>query len=124
MKTVKVVITCMFLVASYWVSYLVFQRHFSASGMNYAVENNTENTFMILLISTGLSAIGILCMGVLAIFTNFVFVKLTFTDEIKQTAYIMLKEKKKSPELKKYHDDIKKLNSKGWVKKLQAFINS
>ena len=119
MRIVKVIITCAFLISSYWVSYLVFQRHFSAIGMNYAVDNNTENTFMILLVSTGLSAVGIFCMGLLAIFTNFVFVKLTFVDEIKQNAYMMLREKKKSPELREYQDNLKKLNdkeSKGWSK--------
>ncbi len=95
MKVIKFIITLFFLVTSYWVTYLVFSRNFAHEGIKYSADNWNENTFMILLISTSLSAVGVFFLGILSMFTHFVFIKLIYSDEIKQAALFYLKNKKR-----------------------------
>jgi len=78
MKNLKITITVFYLIVSFWVTYLIFQTHFVHDKMIYSIDNRYENTLMILLISTLLSMIGVFFLGLLALFTNFVFVKLLF----------------------------------------------
>jgi hypothetical protein len=126
MKAIKFLITLFFLVASYWVVYLVFQRHFVSSGMSFAVENNTENTFMILIVSTALSVVGIFCMGLLSLFVNFVFVKLVFSDEIREAARHMLinkrKENKDLVEFRQRHDELMCERDSDFVRDAKSFL--
>lgn len=63
--------------------------------------NILESKFMILLLGTVYSAFGIGFMGVLALFTNFVFVKLLQHNEIKKTAYEYLRRMRKKRLVKK-----------------------
>jgi hypothetical protein len=99
MKIIKLIITLFFLTTSYWVTYLVFSRNFSHAGIMFSAEDWNENTFMILLTSTGLSAVGVLFLGILSMFTHFVFVKLIYADEIKQAAIFYIKNRNKNTEL-------------------------
>src|SRR3972149_4196922 len=91
MKIIKISITFFFLVSSYWVTYLIFSRNFAHAGISFAVDNWTENTFMILLLSTSLSIAGIFFTGILSMFTHFIFVKLIYSDESKQAAFFYIK---------------------------------
>lgn len=91
MRIIKFIITLFFLLISYWVTYLIFNRNFSQTTMEFAVENQNENTLMILLVSTILSAIGIFLLGLLSLFIHFVFIKLIYSDEIKHAAYFYIK---------------------------------
>lgn len=120
MKTVKVVITLFFLLISYWVTYLIFGRNFSHAGISFAVDNWTENTFMILLISTGLSIVGVFFTGILSMFTHFIFIRLIYADEIKQAAYFYVKNrnKKEPKELQEYKASVAKLDQ---IKKSTVF---
>lgn len=96
MKFIKFTITLFFLISSYWVSYLIFNRNFANAGISYSADDWNENTFMILLTSTCLSAIGILFLGILSVFTNFVFVRLIYAEEIKHAAVFYVKNRKKN----------------------------
>lgn len=91
MKYIKFIIAIFFLIASFWLTGLIFEHGFATTDLKYAVNDTNENTLMILIISTLLSAIGIFFMGVLALFTYFVFVKLLYADEIKRGAFQLLK---------------------------------
>lgn len=117
MKTIKVFITSFFLLSSYWITYLIFNRNFSHAGISFAVDNWTENTFMILLISTTLSIVGVFFTGILSMFTHFIFIKLIFTEEIKQAAYFYVKNRNKK-ELKEYKENIAKLENISALNKL------
>lgn len=57
-----------------------------------------ENTALILLYSVSLSAIFIFLLGMLSIFTHFVYIKLIYGDEIRNAAYVLLKRKNKTKE--------------------------
>lgn len=91
MKTIKFIITLFFLLISYWITYLIFNRNFAQTSMEFAVDNQNENTLMILLVSTILSMVGIFLLGILSIFVHFVFIKLIYSNEIKQAAYFYIK---------------------------------
>ena len=99
MKLIKFIITLFFLTTSYWITYLVFSRNFSHAGIMFSAEDWNENTFMILLTSTGLSAIGVFFLGILSMFTHFVFIKLIYADEIKQAAVFYIKNRNKDTTL-------------------------
>jgi putative exporter of polyketide antibiotics len=91
MKYIKLSITTFFLFISFWLTTLIFGKQFSVNNLEYAIDNHTENTLMILIISTVLSAIGIFLLGLLALFIHYVFVKLTFHNEIRKDAFLLLK---------------------------------
>lgn len=94
MKTFKQFILLFYMLGSFWIVYLIFNYHFNVD-INYTADGNIlENNFMLLLMSTIYSAFAILFMGVLALFTNFVFVKLLQSTEIKQSAIEYLKRKR------------------------------
>ena len=95
MKILKLSITTFFLFASFWISILIFAKGFAHEGLQYSVDNANENTFMVLLVCTLLSAINVFFMGCLSLFTHFVFVKLIYSNEIKQGAIFLLKQKRK-----------------------------
>jgi len=99
MKLIKFIITLFFLTTSYWITYLVFSRNFSHAGIMFSAEDWNENTFMILLTSTALSAVGVFFIGILSMFTHFVFVKLIYADEIKQAAVFYIKNRNKDTTL-------------------------
>lgn len=96
MRTVKTIITVFFLLLSYFSIYLIFNRYFWTPGLTKSVDDHTENTFMLLLTCTGLSGVAILCSGIISMFTHFVFVKIAFSQEIKEAAYFLLKNKRKN----------------------------
>jgi len=94
-KTIKGIITTLFLLGSAWISFLVFEYEFSKKVLIHTADlNSTENLLLILLLGTVFSVLGILCMGVIALFTRFVFVKLVLADEIREAAYLYYIEKK------------------------------
>jgi len=88
---------------SYWVTCLVFQRNFKHAGMAFSADDWTENTLMILLTSTFISMAGVLCIGVLSMFTHFVFIKLIYADEIKQAAFFYIKNRNKDTNISKQY---------------------
>ena len=107
MRAIKFIITSFFLISSFWIAYLIFSRNFAISEISLAAEDWNENTFMILLTSTGLSAIGVLCMGILSMFVHFVFIKLIYADEVKQAAFFYVKNRKyDTTALKEYKNSI------------------
>lgn len=91
MKLIKLLITVFFLLVSFWLSILIFKRNFTQHELEFAVDNHIENNFMILIVSTILSAVGVFLLGLLSLFVNFVFVKLIYTDEINKQAFNLLK---------------------------------
>lgn len=99
MKFLKQIIAVVFLTGSIWLGYLVFSNEFSKPvivyELDYELEDTTVNTFTKLIRSTTFTGLGILFMGLLALFTNFVFTKLLFTDDIKHNAIKYLKKKRK-----------------------------
>ncbi len=94
-KFIKLSIATFYLLASFWVSYLIFSRGFIHKGMEFSVDSETENTFMILTVCTLLSGVCVLFLGLLSMFTNFVFVRLIYADEIKQGAFFLINKKRK-----------------------------
>jgi len=94
-KYVKFAIIAFYLIVSYWVTALIFEKEFAATAIKHAVDSKYENTLMILLISTGFSAIAVFLLGLLSLFTNFVFVRLVFTDEIKSGAMAIINKKRR-----------------------------
>ena len=101
-KYIKFAITAFYLLVSYWVTCLIFEKEFAATTMKHAVDSQYENTLMILLVSTAFSAVGIFLLGLLSIFTHYVFTKLIFADEVKYAALLYLKNRRKNtPKVKK-----------------------
>jgi len=95
-KYTKYAIITFYLLASYWVTCLVFEKGFVEHGLQHTADgSHYENTLMIMLIATGFSAIGVFLLGLLSMFTYFIFVKLIFTDEIKEAAMLYLMRKRK-----------------------------
>ncbi len=92
MKIVKYIITTFFLILSYFVTLLIFTKFLNGSPIT--VDNLNEDILLKLITGTLLSCVGIFFLGLLSIFTNFVFVKLIYNDEIKEAAYILMKEKR------------------------------
>ena len=92
MKIVKYIITTFFLILSYFVTLLIFTKFLNGSPIS--VDNLNEDILLKLITGTLLSCVGIFFLGLLSIFTNFVFVKLIYNDEIKEAAYILIKEKR------------------------------
>lgn len=101
MKTIKLAITGFFLLASFILTELIFMRGFAHTGLEFAVDNSAENTLMILIVSTVLSAVGIFFLGLLSMFTYFVFIKLIYADEIKHGALQYLRYKRNKQNAKK-----------------------
>lgn len=114
MRFLKQVIAIVFLFSSIWLGYLIFENEFSNPTViydtKYELEDSTINGFTKLIRGTVFSGVGILFMGLLALFSNFVFTKLLFKDDIKQTAIKHINEKRK-----KIHKLIKK--DKDYAKK-------
>ncbi len=90
-KIIKAIITGFYLIASCWITFLVFERNFVHAKMQFSPDSQYENTLMILLVATMFSAVGVFLMGLLSMFTHFVFIKLIFSDEIKRAAFLYLK---------------------------------
>jgi small basic protein len=106
-KIVKIIITIFFLLGSAWISFLIFEREFATKVLAHTADsNNYENTLMILLIGTLFSTIGILCMGLMAMFTRYVFVKLIFVDEIREAAYLYYIGKRRKDKIIKEEQNI------------------
>jgi hypothetical protein len=103
MKSLKFVILLFYMLASFWLTYLIFSYMFNVNDLALSADNSIlESNFMVLLLGTVYSTIGISFMGVLALFTNFVFIKLLQHSEIKKTALEYLKRKRaKRDEIKK-----------------------
>jgi hypothetical protein len=92
MKIVKYIITTFFLILSYFVTLLIFTKFLN--GSTITVDNLNEDILLKLITGTLLSCVGIFFLGLLSIFTNFVFVKLIYNDEIREAAYILIREKR------------------------------
>ncbi len=92
-KIIKFTITLFFLFSTYFIIYCIFSKNFVHEGLVYSVDSWKENQFLIMINSTWMSMIAVICLGTLSIFTNFVFVRLVYSNEIKESALILLKEK-------------------------------
>lgn len=97
----KLAITGFFLSASFWVTYLIFMRGLAPTHLQMSVDSHTEDRFMILLVCTLLSAVGVLFLGLLSLFTHFVFVRLVYSDDIKIAAISMIRNKRKDNQAKR-----------------------
>lgn len=92
-KIIKLTITLFFLFSSYFITYCIFTKNFMHEGLVYSVDSWKENQFLIIINSTWMSMLAVLCLGVLSVFINFVFVRLVYSNEIKESALILLKDK-------------------------------
>ena len=92
-KIIKLTITLFFLFSSYFISYCIFSKNFIHEGLVYSVDSWKENQFLIIINSTWMSMLAVLCLGILSVFINFVFVRLVYSNEIKESALILLKDK-------------------------------
>lgn len=99
MKFLKQIIAIVFLAGSIWLGYLVFQNEFSTATVvydtQYELQDTSIGTLTRLIRGTVFTGLGISFLGMLALFTNFVFVKLLFKEHIKTVALKYLKEKRK-----------------------------
>lgn len=104
---IKFIITLFYLFASIITSYCIFQY------MLYSSKTGMENVMLSILYSVGLSAFTIFLLGLLSIFTHFIFVKLIYSDEVKNAAYVLLQNKRK--EIQKSNtdesDEVEQINS-------------
>lgn len=89
---IKAVITLFYLLSSIWSTYLIFSFMLTNNINN--VGQPVENIALVLLYSVGLSALTIFMLGLLSIFTHFVYVKLIYGNEIRNAAYVLLKNKR------------------------------
>ena len=122
MRIIKFFITLSFLATSYWLSYLIFSRNFAHMNMEFSADNWDENTFMIVITSTGLSMVGVLCMGLLSMFANFVFIRLVYVNEIKQAAYFLVqKNRKVNRDLIEYRKSVEaaELSKMTWYQRMK-----
>ena len=124
MRIIKGIITLCFLISSYWVTFLIFKRQFSNPEMKFSPDSWSENTLMLLLLSIGISMIGVFLMGLLSIFTHFVFVRLMYTDEIREAAFHIIRRnrtaiKKSEHPIDIYWENLQKENKQKWYKKIK-----
>lgn len=90
---IKIVITMFYLLASIWVSHLIFSYMFESG--QFTVDNSkVENVTLILIYSVGLSALGVFLLGILSLFTFYVYIKIIFGDEVKNAAMSLLDRKR------------------------------
>lgn len=116
-KYIKIAITAFYLLVSYWVTCLIFEKEFAATAMKHSVDSHYENTLMILLISTLFSAVGVFLLGLLSLFTHHVFTKLIYSNEIKYAAMLYLKDKRKKSHKKLIKEPMKTpLDTKEMIK--------
>ena len=92
--------------------------------MKFSPDNWNENTLMILLYSVGISMICIFLMGLLSIFIHFVFVRLNYTDEIREAAFHLLRRnrteiKKSEHPIDIYWENLQKQNKQSWFKRIK-----
>jgi len=62
--------------------------------MQFSVDNWNEDMLLIILHSSWQSLIAIFCVGITAMFSNFVFIKILFNQEVKDAAVLMLRHRK------------------------------
>ena len=61
----------------------------------FSVDNSkVENVTLILIYSVGLSALGVFLLGILSLFTFYVYIKIIFGDEVKNAAMSLLDRKR------------------------------
>lgn len=99
MKLIKGVIGLGWLMITILVIRLIFIRNFIHFDLQWSVDNWTEESVLVILNSAWQAGLAILCCGLLAMFTNFMFIKLFFSKEIYETAYQILKQKRKTRHL-------------------------
>ncbi len=88
MKAFKYTLSFWFFAISCFITVLVFKEHFPIS---LIVVSKDETIVHGLLMATYESMLGILASGILCLFSYFVFVKIIFSDEIKENVFIHLK---------------------------------
>lgn len=99
MKFLKQIIAIVFLAASIWLGYLIFQNEFNGTTLiydtQYELQDSSIGTVTKLIRGTVFTGLGIFFLGLLAMFSNVVFFKLLFKDDIKQDALKYLKTKRR-----------------------------
>lgn len=99
MKFLKQIIAIVFLTASIWLGYLIFQNEFNGTTLiydtQYELQDSSIGTVTKLIRGTVFTGLGIFFLGLLAMFSNVVFFKLLFKDDIKQDALKYLKTKRR-----------------------------
>lgn len=95
MKFIKFLITIFYLCASFFITVMIFSKNFAHEGLKFSVDSWSENQFLIILNSTWMSVISVFLLGICSIFTNFVFVRIIYNNEIREAALTILKVRKK-----------------------------
>lgn len=90
---IKIVITLFYLLSSIWVSQLIFSYMFDTAHLSVD-HSKVENVTLILIYSVGLSALGVFLLGILSLFTFYVYIKIIFGDEVKNAALSLLDRKR------------------------------
>lgn len=99
MKIIKQIIAVTFLIASMWLGYLIFENEFNGCTViydtQYELHDSTIGTTTKLIRGTIFTGMSIFFLGLLAMFSNFVFFRLLFKDDIKNNAIYYLKDRRK-----------------------------
>lgn len=121
-KPIKLVITLFFLFISCFVIFNIFKLNYNHYNLKFSVDSWNEEQILIILHSTWMSMIAVLSLGILSIWLNFIFFKISYNQEIKEAALFLLKLRTKQQYKNKiYPIDIYMTNEKNknkWYYKL------
>lgn len=121
-KPIKLVITLFFLSISCFVIFNIFKLNYNHYNLKFSVDSWNEEQILIILHSTWMSMLAVLCLGILSIWINFIFFRITYNQEIKEAAMFLLKIRNKQQSKSKiYPIDIYMMNEKKnnkWYNKL------
>ena len=107
-KPIKLVITLFFLSISCFVIFNIFKLNYNHYNLKFSVDSWNEEQILIILHSTWMSMLAVLCLGILSIWINFIFFRITYNQEIKEAALSLLKYRTK------YKNNISCIN-KQWI---------
>ncbi len=95
MTVIKFLITMFFLFIAFTTITAIFRLNFDHVGLKFSVDSWTEEQVLMIVHSVWMSMLAVLCMGILAIWINFVFVRIIYNKEIREAAITLLRDRKK-----------------------------
>lgn len=119
-RAVKLLVTGFFLFITFSTVTSIFTLNFAHSGLKFSVDSWTEEQVLMILNSTWMSMLATLCLGILSVWINFVFVRIIFNNEIREAALALLKDRKRKFSPIDYYTEMIERGSKPWFARLRA----
>lgn len=105
-NVVKYIIIIFFLLLCLFTIFNIFLLNFKHHNLKFSVDSWNEEQILIILNSIWISMLAVLCIGILSVWINFIFIRIVFNDEIREAALSLLKNREKPIKNKEYPIDI------------------